>query len=58
MGIRTLASFNHAYVHTNGIRMHYVEQGEGPLVLLLHGWPECWYAWRHQIAALARQVTV
>ncbi|WP_256663751.1 alpha/beta fold hydrolase [Pseudomonas sp. gcc21] len=48
-----MTSFKHAYVHTNGIRMHYVEHGEGPLVLLLHGWPETWYTWRHQITALA-----
>ena len=33
--------------------MHIAEQGEGPLVLLLHGWPETWYSWRHQIDALA-----
>src|ERR1700738_2030036 len=44
---------SHSYVHTNGIRMHYVEQGDGPLVLLCHGWPESWYSWRHQIGALA-----
>lgn len=37
----------------NGIRMHYVEMGEGPLVLLCHGFPESWYSWRHQIPALA-----
>ena len=37
----------------NGIRLHWVEQGEGPLVVLLHGFPEFWYAWRHQIPALA-----
>ena len=37
----------------NGIRMRVVEQGEGPLVLLAHGWPESWYSWRHQIPALA-----
>jgi pimeloyl-ACP methyl ester carboxylesterase len=36
-----------------GIRLHWVEQGEGPLVVLLHGFPEFWYAWRHQIPALA-----
>lgn len=40
-------------VVTNGIRMHYVDQGKGPLVLLCHGFPECWYSWRHQIAALS-----
>lgn len=37
----------------NGVRLHYVEAGEGPLVLLLHGFPEFWYSWRHQIPALA-----
>ena len=37
----------------NGIRLHWVEQGQGPLVVLLHGFPEFWYAWRHQIPALA-----
>jgi pimeloyl-ACP methyl ester carboxylesterase len=40
-------------IETNGIRMHIAEQGEGPLVLLLHGWPATWYSWRHQIGALA-----
>ena len=43
----------HRFVETNGIRMHYVEQGEGYPVLLLHGFPELWYSWRHQIPALA-----
>jgi pimeloyl-ACP methyl ester carboxylesterase len=38
----------------NGIRLHWVEQGEGPLVLLLHGFPESSYAWRNQLPALAR----
>jgi epoxide hydrolase A/B len=37
----------------NGIRLHCVEAGEGPLVLLVHGFPESWYSWRHQIPALA-----
>jgi len=36
-----------------GIRLHYVEAGEGPLVVLLHGFPEFWYSWRHQIEPLA-----
>ena len=35
------------------VRLHYVEAGEGPLVVLLHGFPEFWYGWRHQIPALA-----
>jgi epoxide hydrolase 4 len=36
-----------------GVRLHYVEAGEGPLVVLLHGFPEFWYSWRRQIPALA-----
>jgi pimeloyl-ACP methyl ester carboxylesterase len=40
-------------VSANGIAMRIAEQGEGPLVLLCHGWPEGWYSWRHQIPALA-----
>ncbi len=36
-----------------GLRMHVAEAGTGPLVLLLHGFPESWYAWRHQLVALA-----
>ena len=48
-----MAELQHKFVNTNGIRMHYVEQGSGPLVVLCHGWPESWYSWRHQIPALA-----
>jgi epoxide hydrolase A/B len=44
---------SHHFIETNGIRMHYVESGKGPLVVLCHGFPESWYSWRHQIAALA-----
>lgn len=40
-------------LHVNGIHMRVAQQGTGPLVLLCHGWPESWYAWRHQLAALA-----
>ena len=45
--------WQHEYVKANGVRFHYVTEGEGPLVLLLHGFPEHWYSWRHQIPALA-----
>lgn len=48
-----MAGLEHCFVTTNGIRMHYVEQGSGPLVVLCHGWPESWYSYRHQIPALA-----
>jgi pimeloyl-ACP methyl ester carboxylesterase len=37
----------------NGVRLHVAEQGEGPLVLLCHGWPELWFSWRRQLPALA-----
>jgi pimeloyl-ACP methyl ester carboxylesterase len=40
-------------IETNGIRLNIVEQGQGPIVLMCHGFPESWYSWRHQIAALA-----
>jgi pimeloyl-ACP methyl ester carboxylesterase len=40
-------------IETNGIHLHIAEQGEGPLVVLCHGFPESWYSWRHQIAALS-----
>ncbi|HEX7037569.1 MAG TPA: alpha/beta hydrolase [Pseudomonadales bacterium] len=40
-------------IATNGIELNIVEQGDGPLVLLLHGFPESWYSWRHQLAPLA-----
>jgi len=43
----------HRFIDVQGVRLHYVEQGEGPLVILLHGFPECWYSWRHQLPALA-----
>jgi pimeloyl-ACP methyl ester carboxylesterase len=42
-----------AYAELGTVRLHYVEQGEGPLVVLLHGFPEFWYGWRHQLAPLA-----
>ena len=47
------ANLRHSFAEVNGIRMHYVEAGTGPTVVFLHGFPESWYSWRHQIAALA-----
>jgi pimeloyl-ACP methyl ester carboxylesterase len=44
----------HAYATVNGINMHFVEKGAGPLVVLLHGFPEMWWSWRYQISALAQ----
>jgi pimeloyl-ACP methyl ester carboxylesterase len=45
--------FNHKFAEVNGIRIHYVEEGKGPLVILVHGIPYLWYWWRHQIRALS-----
>jgi pimeloyl-ACP methyl ester carboxylesterase len=44
---------SHRMIETNGIQMHIAEAGEGPLVVLCHGFPESWYSWRHQLEALA-----
>jgi pimeloyl-ACP methyl ester carboxylesterase len=43
----------HRTVAANGIHLHFVEQGEGPLIVLCHGFPELWYSWRHQLPALS-----
>ncbi|WP_076260302.1 alpha/beta fold hydrolase [Intrasporangium flavum] len=45
--------WEHRYVSANGARFHVAELGDGPLVLLLHGFPQFWYTWRHQMVALA-----
>jgi pimeloyl-ACP methyl ester carboxylesterase len=51
--LTTTEKWLHQYIVTNGIRLHYVTQGEGPLIVLLHGFPEFWYSWRYQIPFLA-----
>jgi len=48
-----VSELKHHIVKTNGLDMHVAEAGAGPLVLLCHGWPEFWFSWRHQLAALA-----
>ncbi|MGV9302342.1 alpha/beta fold hydrolase [Nonomuraea sp. NPDC003727] len=45
--------WTHRAVHAGGTRFHIVEAGEGPLVLLLHGFPQFWWTWRHQLRSLA-----
>jgi len=47
------AEIRHRQVQVGGLSMHIAEAGEGPLVLLCHGFPELWYSWRHQLTALA-----
>ncbi|MEH1933509.1 MAG: alpha/beta hydrolase [Nostoc sp.] len=51
-------TWKHDYITTNGVKLHYVTQGEGPLMLMLHGFPEFWYSWRHQIPEFAQDFKV
>src|SRR3954449_11342949 len=50
---RVPGPWEHRMVAANGARFHVAVTGEGPLVLLLHGFPEFWWSWRHQLVALA-----
>jgi pimeloyl-ACP methyl ester carboxylesterase len=52
-------SIRHGYAQVGDVRLHYAECGAGDrLVVLLHGWPECWYSWRHQLRALGTRFRV
>jgi pimeloyl-ACP methyl ester carboxylesterase len=46
-------SFEHNQIDVNGISIHTVAVGEGPMVVFCHGFPECWYSWRHQLPVVA-----
>ena len=48
----SLADRDFQMIETNGVRLRTVVEGDGPLAILLHGWPQCWYLWRHQIDPL------
>ena len=51
--LRTRSHFDFDYVDTGGARLRYVSKGRGPLVLFVHGFPESWYSWRHQLEPVA-----
>ena len=51
-------TFSHRTAMTNGVRLHYVIGGSGSPILLVHGFPETWYAWRKVMPLLARHHTV
>jgi pimeloyl-ACP methyl ester carboxylesterase len=51
-------TFSHHTATVNGIQLHYVMGGKGDPVVLLHGWPQTWYEWRHVMPALAKNYTV
>ena len=48
----------HEYADSDGVSIHYAKMGSGPLMVLIHGFPDFWYSWRHQMAGLADQYTV
>ncbi len=53
------SSIRHGYAQVGDVRLHYAERGEGEqLIILLHGFPECWYSWRHQLTALGERFRV
>ena len=43
----------HGYAENNGVKIHYASLGEGPLVVMIHGFPDFWYTWRHQMEGLS-----
>ena len=47
-----MSAIAHRLIEVPAGRIHVAEQGSGPLVLLVHGFPECWYSWRHQLPAI------
>ncbi|KAI4317563.1 hypothetical protein L6164_025426 [Bauhinia variegata] len=48
-----MEGIQHTTLNVHGINMHVAEKGQGPLILFIHGFPDLWYSWRHQISALA-----
>ena len=48
----------HKYADSDGVSIHYAKMGSGPLMVFIHGFPDFWYSWRHQMAGLADQYTV
>ena len=48
----------HGFVDSGGVKLHYVTAGEGPLVVMIHGFPDYWYTWRNQMPALAKHFQV
>ena len=44
----------HQYAKVNGVRLHYVTEGKGPLIIFLHGFPEFWYEWKDQLAEFGK----
>ena len=54
----SIANIEHGFIKTNGVNLHYVSLGTGKLMLMLHGFPEFWYSWRHQLAEFSQDYKV
>jgi epoxide hydrolase 4 len=48
----------HGYADNHGVKIHYASLGEGPLIIMIHGFPDFWYTWRTQMVALAPRFQV
>jgi epoxide hydrolase 4 len=49
------AQVEHGYADSNGVKIHYASLGKGPLIVMIHGFPDSWYSWRNQMAELSSQ---
>ena len=49
------AEYKDGYADSNGVKIHYVTAGSGPLIVMVHGFPDFWYSWRHQMQQLSKE---
>ena len=49
-----LGNVEHGFVDNQGVKIHYASLGSGPLMIMIHGFPDFWYTWRHQMEGLAK----
>ena len=49
---------DHRYADNDGVEIHYAIMGDGPLMIMIHGFPDYWYTWRYQMKALANDYTL
>jgi pimeloyl-ACP methyl ester carboxylesterase len=52
------ARVEHGYADSGGVKIHYATLGKGPLIVMIHGFPDYWYTWRHQMEALSKEYQV
>lgn len=57
-GVACADEMSEGFINSDGVKIHYVTQGKGPLVVMLHGFPDYWYTWRKQIPAIAKDFQV